>query len=205
MRCLDIVQLRPAKHVVDNCFGRMNPVLRPPQNGQGKRPSRRIAVDVGCGGHGFSCASIQHAMFSMGESKRIVTCSSRTTCAKLVQFFDPVDPPPARLCPAMTLAARQILPRSCRIFCRPCAATVARESDPSPSGTKPGVLSPKQQVYLLFPGQDTSYSLARIFRAHFSSVTSPLIHWPRKAPSTARALCSLPAKAMTGFLGGRRN
>jgi hypothetical protein len=53
MRCLKIVEVRPAKHVVDDRFGRLDPFLRPAQDGQRKRPSGRIAVDAGArGGHG---------------------------------------------------------------------------------------------------------------------------------------------------------
>src|ERR1700677_786990 len=53
MRCLKIVKVRPAKHVVDNRFGGVNPFLRPAQDGERKRPSGRVAVDAGArGGHG---------------------------------------------------------------------------------------------------------------------------------------------------------
>jgi hypothetical protein len=52
MRRFEIVEVRPAKHVVDDRFGRLNPFLRPTQDGQRKRPSGRIAVDAGTrGGH----------------------------------------------------------------------------------------------------------------------------------------------------------
>jgi hypothetical protein len=61
MRCLKIVKVRPAKHVVDNRFGGVNPFLRPAQDGKRKRPSGRVAVDAGArGGHGW-CYSIQYA------------------------------------------------------------------------------------------------------------------------------------------------
>jgi hypothetical protein len=53
MWCLKIVEVRPAKHVVDDRFGGLDPFLRPAQDGQRKRPSGRIAVDAGArGGHG---------------------------------------------------------------------------------------------------------------------------------------------------------
>jgi hypothetical protein len=48
-------------------------------------------------------------------------------------------------------------------------------------------------------------SLCRMIRAQVSSVTSPLIQCPRSAPRTASVFDSPAPKAMTGFLGGRRN
>jgi hypothetical protein len=53
--------------------------------------------------------------------------------------------------------------------------------------------------------RSTHHPLSRIFCAQVSSVTNPLIHRPRSAPRTASVLDRPPAKAMTGFLGGRRN
>ena len=46
-----IVKLRPAKHVVDDRLGGIHPFSRPPQDGQGKRPPGRIAVDARGSGH----------------------------------------------------------------------------------------------------------------------------------------------------------
>jgi hypothetical protein len=52
---------------------------------------------------------------------------------------------------------------------------------------------------------DYDSSAANTARAQFSSVTNPLIQWPRNAPKTAFDLSSPPAKAITGFLEGRGN
>jgi hypothetical protein len=55
MRRLKIVEVRPAKHVVDDRFGGLNPFSRPAQDGQRKGPSGRIAVNAGArGGHGLT-------------------------------------------------------------------------------------------------------------------------------------------------------
>jgi len=53
--------------------------------------------------------------------------------------------------------------------------------------------------------RSTNHSAANTERAQVSSVTKPLIQWPRSAPRTAFDFRSPPAKAMTGFLNGRTN
>jgi hypothetical protein len=62
MRSLKGGELRPAKHIFDERFSSVSPLLRPPRNLQRKRPSGRVSNNGCVRGHSFS-VSIAYAKF----------------------------------------------------------------------------------------------------------------------------------------------
>jgi hypothetical protein len=80
---------------------------------------------------------------------------------------------------------------------RPFAVSLPYGTDPisRDSRQEPPLVSPSRVYWL----QLSSRSDSAMARAHDSSVTRPLIHFPRRAPLTASHLLRPPAKAMTGF------
>jgi hypothetical protein len=62
MRSLKGGELRPKKHIIDQRFRGVSPLLRPPRNPQRKRPSGTVNINGFVRGHRFS-VSIAYAKF----------------------------------------------------------------------------------------------------------------------------------------------